>query len=99
MDCICLIGYEGLDGVPCTACGVGKYKSENGSGTCLECSGGDYLNTTAGSSCLACPSNTFSLPGSVGIADCVCNVGYEGVDGAACSMCVMGSYKPVNGSG
>eukprot|EP00961_Rhodomonas_salina_P235266 3179934-Rhodomonas_salina.1 len=70
-----------------------------GAGSCLMCAAGTYLNATAGSACITCPTYTDSLPGSDAISDCICNIGHEGSDGAACSRCVADSYKEVNGSG
>lgn len=35
--CLCNAGYTGLDGGPCNACLVGKYKDNVGSEACLPC--------------------------------------------------------------
>eukprot|EP00961_Rhodomonas_salina_P284883 3849808-Rhodomonas_salina.1 len=54
---------------------------------------------TGATVCLACPANTDSAVGSDVLDACICNIGYEGRDGAACSACLVGTYKAVNGSG
>ena len=48
--------------------------------------------------CEACPNHTHSEEGSTAIADCVCNAGYTGLDGAECSACPAGTFKSFNGS-
>ncbi len=48
--------------------------------------------------CEECPSHSHSEEGSAEIADCVCNMGYTGPDGSACSACVAGRFKSANGS-
>lgn len=59
-DCICYAGYSGSDGAACNACGLGRYKPTNGSGSCALCEDGKYLNATGGSVCVSCPANTVS---------------------------------------
>eukprot|EP00961_Rhodomonas_salina_P025880 349768-Rhodomonas_salina.1 len=85
-NCTCNAGFTG-PGITteCTACAVGTYKPVHGSDPCSSCEAGTYLDVTGGSVCLSCPANTGSLLGSDAITDCICNVGYEGTDGAACS--------------
>eukprot|EP00961_Rhodomonas_salina_P227825 3079774-Rhodomonas_salina.1 len=72
---------------------MGKYKGVNGSGSCSDCGAGTYLNVTGGSVCVGCPTNTDSLVAGDAITDCICNVGFEGSDGLACSACALGTYK------
>lgn len=50
-------------------------------------------------SCSLCPTNTVSPSGSDDILNCICDLGYTGPDGAACSACPPGTYKNVDGSG
>ena len=77
----------------CTSCGAGKYSTGQGLGSsagCLLCGNGTYsaavdLNTSAG--CLACPGNASSPQGSGASTSCVCNAGFSGANGAACSIC------------
>eukprot|EP00961_Rhodomonas_salina_P061907 831087-Rhodomonas_salina.2 len=63
----------------------------------LVCEAGKYAANA--SVCVACPANTHSLFFSDKITDCICNIGFEGVDGAACRGCGTGFYKGMNGSG
>jgi len=98
-DCVCDLGFTGPDGTACTPCRAGSYKSGNGSGSCTPCDAGDWQNETASGLCQKCPANTFSLVGSDAIVDCICDTGYEGLDGAACSSCGLGRFKAFNGSG
>jgi hypothetical protein len=100
-NCTCNKGYTGPDGVACTACGAGGFKDTNGSAACTLCSQGKYLTATAAivqDTCVSCPSDTHSGAGSMLLTSCTCNKGYTGPDGAACTACVAGSYKEVNGS-
>eukprot|EP00961_Rhodomonas_salina_P012447 167606-Rhodomonas_salina.3 len=95
-DCICNAGYTGAAGASCMACKAGTYKGVNGTGVCLHCSEGRYQNTTAASMCEDCPANTDSPMGSIHLSECICENGYEGTDGTACSACLAGKYKSVN---
>jgi len=97
-DCICEIGYNGADGTQCSACAEGKYKEVNGSATCADCAAGSYQNMTAASVCMACPSNTDSPMVSTSLEACICNAGFSGPDGGACSECGVGTYKGTTGS-
>lgn len=98
--CICNAGYDAASaGVECTACVAGKFKEVTGSlGICEECSVGAYSNLTAATECFGCPANTNSPANSDDITDCVCNMGFEGPDGMACTGCEVGYYKRVVGS-
>eukprot|EP00961_Rhodomonas_salina_P187604 2532177-Rhodomonas_salina.1 len=100
-DCICNIGFEGSDGMSCSACSSGSFKGVNGSGLCANCAGGLYQNMTAASSCAVCPAGNFShsLVGSDAMTDCLCNVGYTGPDGGLCTACPAGTFKAIDGSG
>eukprot|EP00961_Rhodomonas_salina_P025757 347701-Rhodomonas_salina.2 len=48
--------------------------------------------------CESCPVNSTSHIAANELADCICKKGFEGPDGAACSACAVGYYKPINGS-
>eukprot|EP00961_Rhodomonas_salina_P066624 894805-Rhodomonas_salina.1 len=101
ITCICKVGYERSDGATaaqCTACGEGTYKGVNGTGPCVDCAAGTYLNETAGSACASCPANTVSGKGSANIADCICDAGYWGNNGQACTPCATGEFMDSNGS-
>ena len=100
-NCSCNKGYTGPDGQECTACVAGKYKDVNGSSVCSLCSQGTYSTEEAeisDATCTNCPGYTYSAQGSNNITGCICNQGYTGPDGSACTACVTGTYKPVNGS-
>lgn len=96
--CLCIAGHTGSDGGPCSACAAGEYKAQNGSDSCLLCRGGTYSNESAASTCTSCTAQSFSAVGSDTIEACRCDVGYEGRDGGPCSACLLGRYKPTNGS-
>ena len=100
INCACNAGYFGAtNGIPCVACSAGTYKTAVGAGTCTNCGVDEYSTTVAQvtSSCSSCPSFSQALAGSDEAADCRCNVGYTGANGAVCLACVQGTYKPTVG--
>ena len=99
-DCKCNSGYTGPDGSNCTACAPGKYKSVNVSSDCLDCDAGKYSQGVAQSAeaaCADCPNHTISNEGSSALSDCICNQGYTGPNGQACTACA-GGWKNTTGS-
>jgi hypothetical protein len=100
--CKCNKGYTGPDGVECTACREGTYKTVNGSAECSLCARGKYSSGTAQifeAACQDCPDNTFTpREGSTLVTNCSCNLGYTGPEGVACAACIPGTYKDVNGT-
>ena len=46
------------------------------------------------SECTSCPDYSDSPAGSSAATDCLCNAGYSGFNGGACTACVAGQYKP-----
>lgn len=101
VDCKCLAGYFGADGTACTACGKGVYKDVIGNSSCVNCPVNTYSTSTAAVSiatCSACDTNAQSPTGSQAATACLCNVGYSGANGAACSSCSGGKYKSSVGS-
>ena len=82
--CMCSVGYTGDHGQVCEACDIGKYKSEVGNATCSEC--------PAHSSTYSIVDGT-AVTGSVDVESCMCNVGYTGSYGQACTACEAGTYK------
>ena len=83
------------------ACDTGSFKEVNGSSACTLCPRGKYSTSTAATSvstCVDCPSHAYSGWGSGALDNCICNKGYTGPDGLACSACDSGKYKEVNGS-
>jgi len=97
-DCVCSPGYTGPDGGPCLECLPGTFKKVNGTSGCLSCQEGKYGNRpTAASHCNDCPFGSDSPPESDEVIDCTCNRGYSGPDGATCTACPTGNFKPEPG--
>jgi len=90
--CQCEEGYSGPDGGPCTACLAGTYKDSIGDGYCQACEEGTYQNLPGQSECDDCPTNMTSPNGSDSVEDCVCDKGYELINGV-CTECQEGFYK------
>ena len=70
---------------------------------CLVCAGGTYKEAAADDEedtepCDVCPYNSFSLPQSGRLADCLCDPGFSGPDGGPCVACAPGKFKAANGS-
>ncbi len=81
-NCICDQGYTG-DGITCTACATGTYKSSIGNQACITCS--------------ACSGSVVALePCAAGSSYdnsvCVCAPGYYG-NSNTCSACMPGTYS------
>jgi hypothetical protein len=77
----------------CVSCEAGKYSLAVGassSSACTDCQNGTY-STTVGASlagtCLSCPANSSSFRGSKLLQACVCNGGWAGANGGACTAC------------
>ena len=74
-------------------CGLGCVNT-TANGTCYRCGPSWYKNTTGSTPCLTCPVNSGSLCTICGgETSCGCNVGYTGLRGAVCTVCVAGTYK------
>ena len=92
-DCRCIPGYTGQNGAPCSACGLGSFKSSTGNATCDACAQASYIGMTAATVCLDCPANYDTVnPGSTSLDQCVCDFGYF-KEGAGCRECLQGQYK------
>lgn len=70
---------------------------------CLVCAGGTYKEAAADDArdtepCDLCPVDSFSLPRSSRLDDCLCDPGFSGPDGGPCAACAPGKFKPANGS-
>jgi hypothetical protein len=99
-ECTCNMGYTGNDGGPCSACVAGTYKPIAGSQPCLLCATGKFSTLQAqifASNCTDCPASSDALSGSNDITDCLCNAGFTGENGGACTGCVAGTYKEESG--
>ena len=80
----------------CIICEAGKYSAANAS-ICTNCGVNTYSTTTGAteaSTCVACNSNSQSVSGSTAATSCVCNPGFTGLNGALCTVCPAGAYKP-----
>lgn len=101
-DCVnCLAGAYSLAGSSCTECPAGTYSAASGASACTDCPAGTFSAATGASVasvCTACPPHTQSLAGSAQASRCLCNAGYTGADGGACSACAAGEYKRTTGS-
>ena len=98
-ECICVAGHFGPDGGQCAACGLGTYKSLNGSRPCTLCSEGKFgsiLGALSQESCQSCSPFTTSPAGSSGKEQCSCIVGFT-LTSSGCTMCAPGTYKNVPG--
>ena len=80
----------------CNQCGVGKYSDQPHSSGCENCPLNTYQTTFGASNsnaCFACPANSNSKISSGSQQDCNCNLGYSGVAGGLCTVCVHGKYS------
>jgi hypothetical protein len=98
--CRCNAGYTGPDGVQCTGCVAGKYKTSVGTVLCSNCAVNTFSTAVnkSDASCTTCVSVTTgpsqSLAGSALQTDCKCNMGYSGSNGSTCIACPRGAFKP-----
>ena len=82
-------------------CNAGFY--DTGDHTCDSCAAGAYKEAAVSAEtdeleCVSCPANSHSPMQSVVVTDCVCNAGFDGPDGGACTACLAGKFKAANGS-
>lgn len=102
------VSEEQVEDTTTEVCGPGTFSATDGASACTDCSQGahpitTYSVTTASTSaddCLDCPSNTVinaSVSGDE-LTDCICNAGYTGPNGGACSACLPGTFKDSIGS-
>ena len=77
----------------CVNCVSGTYSTNLGANsvtTCLDCGNGTYFAGTGGNSqdvCAACPAYSSSYQGAKLLQACICNPGYSGANGGACTAC------------
>jgi len=62
------------------------------------CLGGTYKSFVGSTACQGCPARSISSTQSIIDTACVCNAGYTGADGGACSPCNNDHYKPAIGT-
>ena len=100
-DCLaCVAGkYKLMNGsAACTLCAPGKYSEvpNASTDTCSDCAAGSYSEDSR-MVCVRCPANSDLPVAGVSLSACRCNAGWTGTNGA-CSACVAGKYKRMNGS-
>jgi hypothetical protein len=84
----------------CTACAAGKQGTAqrvSEASACESCPANTHW-TAAGANCSACHANSQSPPGSVAVANCSCDAGYESAAGPACAACAPGYFKAAGGN-
>lgn len=86
LACLCNAGFADDSAHQCLVCAGGTYK---------EAAADDARDTAP---CDVCPVDSFSLPRSGRLADCLCDPGFSGPDGGPCAACAPGKFKPANGS-
>ena len=74
-----------------------------GDHSCSQCTAGKYKDPALNmdddeTPCPLCPVNSHSPVQSDSVIDCICNAGFEGPDGGACTACLAGKFKGENGS-
>ena len=95
-DCVCRAGYERMINSLCTACAVGKFRSDNQTRYCQLCPVDTYQNSIAQLACVECPqhSSTLSHVGSNTVLHCVCAAGFQPMTLAGlCTPCAPGTYR------
>ena len=100
-DCICKPGFTGADGVMCSACPPGGYKTAAGSAECTNCAAGKFSTVVNASSdtCEPCPAHSNAPEGSAAESACTCNAGAKGTGGGpTCVLCVAGTYSESQGA-
>jgi hypothetical protein len=88
-------GFLPAAGIPCSACGRGKYKPSIGDSECTLCGVRTYseaVNATSVETCLECQGNSTSIAGSPSKMFCQCDVGFLH-EGEKCAMCSPGTYN------
>ena len=105
IDCTCNPGHFGLDGMLCTECSAGKFKTNVGPANCTACGPGRYNPVPAAvdfSSCLKCVPGKYSrMQAAASATQCVeCNAGsYSEARGAShCDACEAGKHMELVGS-
>jgi hypothetical protein len=100
-ECECFEGYT-LVNSTCVQCAPGTFKAAPGSAACISCEIGKFntlYRSWQDSDCSSCPNNSTTLaPGATVLSDCVCNVGFYGIDALNCLACPAGSYSATPGS-
>ena len=96
-DCFCNAGYTGPAGGPCTPCVNGTFEEIRGSEACAHCGDNAYFligGSKTLDNCRSCQTDSTALQNAYGIADCICDAGYQRTDVDKCVACPPGSYCP-----
>lgn len=113
-SCVCLAGFTGPNGGPCSPCVAGTYKINTGSAACTVCPAfsTSQIASTAlarclcnagysgpdGGTCTACGRHTFKR--TSGSASCTaCSLNMSAIVGSVeCAACPVGKYKSTFGT-
>ena len=86
----------------CFPCEEGKYSAKRGSKICSACPNGTFADFPAATKCQDCIANSSSPQGSVGKANCSCNIGFTANISSSvaseCILCEAGKFKSAVGS-
>ena len=107
--CVCIAGYESLDGNMCSQCVAGKYKNAVGNEICQTCTLNSYSSIgssrcqcdpgyagTDGSTCTQCAAGKYKV--APGNTDCqVCAVNTNSLLASTTCTCNTGYTGPNNG--
>jgi len=80
----------------CLDCPAGNFSAVLGATSCDACAAGSYSAAPGASVCTDCQVRAGSPVGSDAVDDCVCEIGYEGVDADGvytCQACQARFYK------
>ena len=93
-SCTCPKGYTGPNGEPCTICGKGTYKDEEGSSECTSCPRATFSGFEGSrvDTCKDCTPHSDSLEASIDIGACICNNKFHGSGWQGCFTCNPNSY-------
>jgi len=87
--CNCTAGYHGPGGDACDACASGKFKAENGSGTCVQCDKGQQSDEGS-AKCTDCPAGKYSIDGEYECYSCSAGVYTPQAKMTTCLQCQAG---------
>lgn len=104
-DCLCHVGYhmafDSTDftaggGYHCQPCAPGTYNDRVNQTACTLCPANTFNpfeTADSVSDCSACDAAAASAEGSATQDQCLCNLGYAGEPGTACTACEAGTYR------
>ena len=91
--------YRPATTLTCEPCALGYFKNVSGNHRCQQCPRGSFSNETGSTHCTECPDKNMHTMqrASRNISQCMCNAGYTGPNGKACTACEPGQYKELPG--